>query len=198
MVRHEVRTLPAVSPTCRSTSERYLMVVCFYQAAEAIGAISNPESVEFLRRYLKDEFVEVRETCEIAIEKIEWDNSPEGIEEARKVKEEGSVYVLTFFFSHAITYPYNPPLAAHTTLSTPLPDTTLPFRTRRARRPSLGFPSSPRRTSTPRSRSSSGTALCSPFATSLRRRRRRSRPSPRAFRTSRRSSDTRSPISLDS
>ncbi|EPS93382.1 hypothetical protein FOMPIDRAFT_1026567 [Fomitopsis schrenkii] len=49
-----------------------------HEAAEAMGAISAPSSIPFLKRYLNDSNRSVRETCEIALAKIEWDNSEEG------------------------------------------------------------------------------------------------------------------------
>lgn len=48
------------------------------QAAEAIGAISSPDFKAVLTKYLTDPNRSVRETCEIALAKIEWDNSEEG------------------------------------------------------------------------------------------------------------------------
>lgn len=48
------------------------------EAAEAMGAISSESSIPVLKRYLNDTNRSVRETCEIALAKIEWDNSPEG------------------------------------------------------------------------------------------------------------------------
>jgi len=49
-----------------------------HEAAEAMGAISSLSSVPVLTRYLSDSERTVRETCEIAIAKIQWDNSEEG------------------------------------------------------------------------------------------------------------------------
>jgi deoxyhypusine monooxygenase len=49
-----------------------------HEAAEAMGAISSSSSVPVLTRYLSDSERTVRETCEIAIAKIKWDNSEEG------------------------------------------------------------------------------------------------------------------------
>jgi len=43
-----------------------------------MGAISSPSSVDILKQYLFDPERVVRETCEIAIAKIEWNNSEEG------------------------------------------------------------------------------------------------------------------------
>lgn len=49
-----------------------------HEAAEALGALSSESSLPLLRRYLDDPAREVRETCEVAIGKIEWDMSEEG------------------------------------------------------------------------------------------------------------------------
>ena len=56
----------------------YVNVVESPQAAEAMGAISSETSITALKRYLNDPNRSVRETCEIALAKIEWDNSLEG------------------------------------------------------------------------------------------------------------------------
>lgn len=46
-----------------------------HEAAEAIGAISDLASVPFLKEYaVKDESIAVRETCEIALAKVEYDH----------------------------------------------------------------------------------------------------------------------------
>lgn len=49
-----------------------------FQAAEAMGAISSTSSLPILREHLADNERAVRETCDIAIAKIEFDNSPDG------------------------------------------------------------------------------------------------------------------------
>lgn len=43
-----------------------------------MGAISAPSAKGVLREYLSDPERTVRETCEIALAKIEWDHSEEG------------------------------------------------------------------------------------------------------------------------
>jgi len=55
-----------------------------HEAAEALGAISSLDSLPVLRKYLDDPAREVRETCEIAVDKIVFDHSEEG--KARKPK----------------------------------------------------------------------------------------------------------------
>jgi deoxyhypusine monooxygenase len=51
--------------------------MCRHEAAEALGALGDAQNLEILRRYRDraGEDVNVRETCEIAINRIEWQNS---------------------------------------------------------------------------------------------------------------------------
>ena len=49
-----------------------------HEAAEALGALSSESSLPLLRKYTTDPAREVRETCEIAVGKIEFDHSEEG------------------------------------------------------------------------------------------------------------------------
>ncbi|KAI5362732.1 Putative armadillo-like helical, deoxyhypusine hydroxylase [Septoria linicola] len=51
--------------------------MCRHEAAEALGALSDVTSLDLLRERRDDKTEEevVRETCEIAIERIEWENS---------------------------------------------------------------------------------------------------------------------------
>lgn len=49
-----------------------------HEAAEAMGAISDPSVLPVLEQYRNDSDVSVRETCELAISKISFDNSDEG------------------------------------------------------------------------------------------------------------------------
>ncbi|KDR82580.1 hypothetical protein GALMADRAFT_237972 [Galerina marginata CBS 339.88] len=67
--------LPALESVLRDTTEDPMVR---HEAAEAIGAISEPSSVAILKEFLGDSERTVRETCEIAMAKIEWDNSEEG------------------------------------------------------------------------------------------------------------------------
>ncbi|KAJ6563537.1 armadillo-type protein [Mycena sp. CBHHK59/15] len=67
--------LPALESVLRNTSEDPMVR---HEAAEAMGAISASTSLPILKQYLSDPDRSVRETCEIAIAKIEWDNSEEG------------------------------------------------------------------------------------------------------------------------
>jgi deoxyhypusine monooxygenase len=58
--------------------------MCRHEAAEALGAIGDMGSLDILRelRNNKEEVEVVRETCEIAVARIEWENS-----EARKAEK---------------------------------------------------------------------------------------------------------------
>ncbi|GAA5974107.1 hypothetical protein JCM11641_003438 [Rhodosporidiobolus odoratus] len=47
-------------------------------AAEAMGAIGDEAALPVLRKYLKHDLAAIRETCEIALDKVLWDNSEEG------------------------------------------------------------------------------------------------------------------------
>ena len=55
-----------------------------HEAAEALGALSSERSLPLLRKYLDDPSREVRETCEVAIGKIEFDHSEEGKRRQKK------------------------------------------------------------------------------------------------------------------
>ena len=58
------------------------------KAAEALGAISATSSKDVLQRYLNDPERCVRETCQIALAKIEWDHSEEGKKHHDQLAEE--------------------------------------------------------------------------------------------------------------
>jgi deoxyhypusine monooxygenase len=53
-----------------SNHEEYVMVR--HEAAEALGAIGNPDAIEVLETYLNDEHVEVSESCEVALDLLNW------------------------------------------------------------------------------------------------------------------------------
>ncbi|XP_032902732.1 deoxyhypusine hydroxylase [Amblyraja radiata] len=43
-----------------------------HEAGEALGAIGKPEVLEMLRNYSSDPVIEVAETCQLAVKRIEW------------------------------------------------------------------------------------------------------------------------------
>jgi deoxyhypusine monooxygenase len=57
--------------------------MCRHEAAEALGALGKAENLELLKKFRDrpGEEVVVTETCEIAIDRIEWENSKERQEE---------------------------------------------------------------------------------------------------------------------
>jgi deoxyhypusine monooxygenase len=57
-----------------------------------MGAISTSSSIPILQEYLSDSERTVRETCEIAIAKIEWDNSEEGQEHPKGLTQSNVPY----------------------------------------------------------------------------------------------------------
>jgi len=65
-----------------------------------MGAISSAASIPILREYLTDHNRTVRETCEIALAKIEWDNSEEG---KKHLAEKSASDVIPFVLSWPYT-----------------------------------------------------------------------------------------------
>lgn len=51
--------------------------MCRHEAAEALGALGDKESLDLLRAMRDDEeeVVVVKETCDIAVNRIEWEHS---------------------------------------------------------------------------------------------------------------------------
>ncbi|EJU03336.1 deoxyhypusine hydroxylase [Dacryopinax primogenitus] len=69
--------LPILEHVLRDTHEDPMVR---HEAAEALGAIAHPTSMPVLQQYISDPDRAVRETCEIALAKVVFDNSPEGKE----------------------------------------------------------------------------------------------------------------------
>ncbi|KAG6814242.1 deoxyhypusine hydroxylase [Tricholoma furcatifolium] len=76
--------LPALEKTLRNKNEDPMVR---HEAAEAMGAISASASLPILKEFVSDPERSVRETCEIAIAKIEWDNSEEGKKHWNSLKD---------------------------------------------------------------------------------------------------------------
>lgn len=84
MVRHEVRN---------PFNQQSIHLMASYKAAEALGALSAESALPLLEKYLACSERAVRETCEIAIDKIKWDATPEGKvanQQAKENKEQGT------------------------------------------------------------------------------------------------------------
>ena len=80
----DTRALPCLTKIL-SDEDEHAMVR--HEAAEAMGAISSPEALPVLNEYLHDPDASVRETCHLAINKIELDNSETGKKE-QEIKEQ--------------------------------------------------------------------------------------------------------------
>lgn len=93
------KALPTLESVLRDSNEDPMVR---HEAAEAMGAISSVESLPVLREFIHDPHREVRETCEIAVAKVEWDNSDEGkAEKVQKAEENAYVNLLSY---HNISY----------------------------------------------------------------------------------------------
>lgn len=69
----------AVKPLREVLSDLQEDPMCRHEAAEALGALGTAENLELLKHFRdrEGEEVVVKETCEIAIDRIEWENSKE-------------------------------------------------------------------------------------------------------------------------
>jgi deoxyhypusine monooxygenase len=67
--------------------------MCRHEAAEALGALGDVGSLDILKRLrdTKEEAEVVRETCEIAVARIEWENSEAG--KAEKLKKRYALFL---------------------------------------------------------------------------------------------------------
>ena len=43
-----------------------------HEAAEALGAIGNHQAIPTLKKFLSDEHIEVSESCEVALDLLDW------------------------------------------------------------------------------------------------------------------------------
>ncbi|KAJ3773824.1 Deoxyhypusine hydroxylase [Lentinula raphanica] len=84
--------LPVLESVLRDSSEDPMVR---HEAAEAMGAISATESISLLKEYLSDPERSVRETCEIAIARIEWDKTEEGTKTDEATKDEDYIPLYT-------------------------------------------------------------------------------------------------------
>jgi deoxyhypusine monooxygenase len=75
----QTRNLAAVPVLKKVLEDTGEDAMCRHEAAEALGAIGDTGSLDVLREFRdrEGEQVVVRETCEIAVARIEWENSEE-------------------------------------------------------------------------------------------------------------------------
>lgn len=82
----------AIAPLRGVLEDKDEDAMCRHEAAEALGALSDKGSLELLRQ-LRDDVKEeevVRETCDIAVDRIEWDH---GLQKAsEKLKQRYDIH----------------------------------------------------------------------------------------------------------
>ena len=79
LLRHELayvlgqmqmdEALPTLTSILSNASEH---VMVRHEAAEALGAIGNVDAIPILKEFLHDEHVEVSESCEVALDLLNW------------------------------------------------------------------------------------------------------------------------------
>ncbi|ESK95754.1 deoxyhypusine hydroxylase [Moniliophthora roreri MCA 2997] len=84
--------LPVLEAVLRDSKEDPMVR---HEAAEAIGAISSLDSIPILKEFLSDPERAVRETCEIAIDRIQWEQSEEGKKHTDILKDEEHIPLYT-------------------------------------------------------------------------------------------------------
>ena len=102
LLKHELayclgqsRNLKSVQYLQQAVQDKGQDVMCRHEAAEALGALGDPASLDMLKE-LRDSGSEshvIRETCDIAVDRILWENSEE-----RKLESLRPRYGLFFFF----------------------------------------------------------------------------------------------------
>lgn len=82
--------MPLLKKVLEDTEED---AMCRHEAAEALGAIGDTGSLEVLREFRDrvGEQVVVKETCEIAVKRIEWENSEERKKEKLRQSDFASI-----------------------------------------------------------------------------------------------------------
>ncbi|TID28550.1 hypothetical protein CANINC_002423 [Pichia inconspicua] len=71
---HNLRAAPALRTVLADLNQQCMVR---HEAAEALGALNDADSLPILEKFHQDpnELVEIKETCELAIERIRWENS---------------------------------------------------------------------------------------------------------------------------
>lgn len=63
------RAIPVLAGVLQDTRQEPMVR---HEAGEALGAIGKPEVLELLKQYSADPVVEVAETCQLAVQRLEW------------------------------------------------------------------------------------------------------------------------------
>ncbi|EGV65171.1 deoxyhypusine hydroxylase [Yamadazyma tenuis] len=96
LLKHEVayvlgqtHRLVAAPPLRQVLKDNNQQIMVRHEAAEALGALGDKDSLALLQDYYKnDPSLEIRQTCELAIERIKWEQS----EESKTENIEKSLY----------------------------------------------------------------------------------------------------------
>ncbi|KAM4053885.1 deoxyhypusine hydroxylase [Anomaloglossus baeobatrachus] len=68
----QMRERSAVPVLCAVLKDRSQEPMVRHEAGEALGAIGDPDVLELLKEYSQDPVIEVAETCQLAVQRIEW------------------------------------------------------------------------------------------------------------------------------
>ncbi|XP_053159984.1 deoxyhypusine hydroxylase [Hemicordylus capensis] len=63
------RAIPVLTEVLQDTHQDPMVR---HEAGEALGAIGNPEVLDVLKQYSEDPVIEVAETCQLAVKRLEW------------------------------------------------------------------------------------------------------------------------------
>ncbi|XP_028857172.1 deoxyhypusine hydroxylase [Denticeps clupeoides] len=63
------RAIPVLEVVLKDTSQEPMVR---HEAGEALGAIGNPKVLSLLKQYSEDPVIEVAETCQLAVRRLEW------------------------------------------------------------------------------------------------------------------------------
>ncbi|KAL8844790.1 MAG: hypothetical protein Q9176_000890 [Flavoplaca citrina] len=89
----QTRNMASVPFLRQVLEDKHQDPMCRHEAAEALGALGDSDSLDELRRMRDDdtEATVVRETCEIAVNRIEWEHSGQRAEESLRDSDFASV-----------------------------------------------------------------------------------------------------------
>lgn len=65
----DTRAIPTLTSVLKDTREEPMVR---HEAGEALGAIGDPAVLDLLKEYSQDPFIEVAETCQLAVRRLEW------------------------------------------------------------------------------------------------------------------------------
>uniref|UniRef100_A0A2K6SPB6 deoxyhypusine monooxygenase n=1 Tax=Saimiri boliviensis boliviensis TaxID=39432 RepID=A0A2K6SPB6_SAIBB len=72
----DARAIPVLVAVLQDTRQEPMVR---HEAGEALGAIGDPQVLELLKQYSSDPVIEVAETCQLAVRRLEWLGDPERV-----------------------------------------------------------------------------------------------------------------------